>query len=258
MNPSDASYTDSFVIIYVDSCAISVAYSAASVACRYKWPVLDPSRRRTNPGIATKEPETRANEPGFCERTQGASLSQACGALRPFSGTWCGCLALPRSPGPQLWRQRSPGRRTIPRAGLTNRAHFGYYSYIGNRQEPEWPLAACGWWTNRFVAFRRLWQGYERAREPRFKRGSLHPFSGGRGWAARSRTRPDAEPRRSRCRLSAQILALVHLPRCRLESTTASMNFTPFTPSVTVGSNAVAGSGSRPSSLAQISSADPE
>ena len=52
-----------------------------------------------------------------------------------------------------------------------------------------------------------------------------------------------------------QALAFTQAPFFRLNSTTASMNFTPATPSSTVGTSVAAGSGGRPSSLAQINSA---
>lgn len=53
----------------------------------------------------------------------------------------------------------------------------------------------------------------------------------------------------------AQIDALTQAPPLRLDSTAASMNFTPRTPSSTVGVSIAAGSASRPSMAAQICSA---
>jgi peptidoglycan/LPS O-acetylase OafA/YrhL len=56
-------------------------------------------------------------------------------------------------------------------------------------------------------------------------------------------------------RLEAQARADTQAPFLPLDSTTASMNFTPTTPSCTVGTSRAPASGSRPSSRARISSA---
>ena len=53
----------------------------------------------------------------------------------------------------------------------------------------------------------------------------------------------------------AQIAADTQTPPCRLDSTAASMNLTPRTPSSTVGVSKAPGSGVRPSIAAQICSA---
>jgi len=53
MNPSDASYTDSFVIIFAVLCAITSAYGSYTVTFGAKNLRTNPMNRRANPGTAT-------------------------------------------------------------------------------------------------------------------------------------------------------------------------------------------------------------
>jgi len=65
MNPSDASYTDSFVIICGVWCAISVAYGSYTDSFGSKNPRTNPGNRRTNPGNRRTNPAKRRTNPGF-------------------------------------------------------------------------------------------------------------------------------------------------------------------------------------------------
>ena len=94
MNPSDVSYTDSFVIIFAAICAISVTYGhmpthfGPKTRERTRW--ID-ERTLEWRSISTIEPEDPTNGPGFREGNRADRLSQLEVGMDVFAMV-CRCL----------------------------------------------------------------------------------------------------------------------------------------------------------------------